>query len=141
MEIVIALATFLGLTFGVLWASRLLDPGKLGEVIEQAKRHIWTIAAAAFLLFALAVSPQFFVALAGLFVIVLFARSWMYEFMFLMNLRDSDFPGRFDKLVWALLMIGMPPVGLWVFRGYHLSHWPEPAANTAKPTNIVSDFA
>lgn len=141
MEIVIALATFLALTFAVLWASRLLDPGKLHEVFEQAKRNLWPIAAAAVLLFVLAVSPPFFVALAGLLVLVLFARSWMHEFIFLMNLKDSDFPGQFDKLVWALLMIGMAPVGLWLFRGYHLAHWPEPAAQTGKTSNVMSDFA
>ena len=37
-------------------------------------------------------------------------------------------------------MIGMAPVGLWLFRGYHLAHWPEPEAETGKKSNIMSDF-
>ena len=28
-------------------------------------------------------------------------RAWSHEFVFLMGLRDDDFPGRHDKLIWA----------------------------------------
>ena len=132
MFTVIAFATFVVLTFAILWSSKLLDPGRLREVIEQARRNAWGIAAAVLLIAVLTVSPPGFLAMAGLIVLVLFARSWMHEFVFLMHLKDSDFPGRFDKLVWALLMIGVAPVGLWIFRGYHLAHWPEPAVETGE---------
>ena len=74
--------------------------------------------------------------LACLFVLALFLRAWRREFHFLMSLRDDDFPGRFDKLVWAVLLTTLPPIGLWCFRSYHVAHWPEP-----KPAADCAGFA
>src|SRR5437660_8949830 len=39
-----------------------------------------------------------FVFLLALAVLGLFLYAWRREFVFLMSLRDDDFPGRFDKL-------------------------------------------
>ncbi len=59
-----------------------------------------------------------------------------------MGLRDDDFPGRHDKLIWVLVFV-FAPVGAWFFRSYRLAHWPEPkrshdpdadAAGTAVPS-------
>lgn len=61
----------------------------------------------------------------------LFAHVWRREFLLLMNRRDDEFPGRFDKLTWTLLLIVMPPVGVWFFRTYRLVRWPEPKAKWA----------
>ena len=69
--------------------------------------------------------PQFAAMVA---VAVLLAAAWVREFLFLMNLRDDDLPGRFDKPIWAGVLIVLAPVGLFLFRSYRLSHWPEPLA-------------
>jgi len=60
--------------------------------------------------------------------VVLFARAWGREFLALMRLGDHDFPGRFDKLVWAALLILAPPVGVWMFGAYRAAHWGEDKA-------------
>lgn len=44
---------------------------------------------------------------------------WIGEFVALMRISDTMFPGRYDKLVWSLLMIVLPPVGaiaFWIYR-------------------------
>jgi hypothetical protein len=64
--------------------------------------------------------------LAAVLVLVLFLRAWRHEFLFLMSLRDDEFPGRFDKLVWVFALTLFAPIGLWFFRSYRLAHWPEP---------------
>jgi hypothetical protein len=69
-----------------------------------------------------------FVFLLFLAALVLLVRAWRHEFLFLMSLRDHEFPGRNDKLAWIVLMIVLPPIGLWTFRAYREAHWPEPAA-------------
>lgn len=64
----------------------------------------------------------------ALLVLALFFRSWAREFLFLMALEDGDFPGRFDKPIWALTLLAVPPVGLLLFKSYREVRWPEPAA-------------
>ena len=78
-------------------------------------------------------SPPLLMGLFGLVVLVLFAREWVREFSFLMALRDEDFPGRFDKPIWAFLLIASGPVGLWLFHSFRASHWPAPAAEATDP--------
>jgi hypothetical protein len=63
-----------------------------------------------------------FVVLAAL---LLFARAWLKEFTYLMRLRDDAFPGHNDKLIWAMLLIILAPVGTWLFQKYREAHWPE----------------
>ena len=79
-----------------------------------------------------------FLLVAGLLVgLFLLATSWLKEFRFLMNLRDDAFQGHNDKLIWAILMIVLPPVGVGVFRSYRLQRWP-----VAKiPTGAVGDLS
>jgi hypothetical protein len=67
--------------------------------------------------------PQFLAVALGL---ILFASAWVREFQFLMTLGDDDLPGRFDKPIWAFVLIGLAPFGLFLFRSYRLAHWPEP---------------
>jgi hypothetical protein len=93
---------------------------------------LWHVAAAiglTALVFAAVTSHDgaFFVFLLALAGLILIARAWRHEFLFLMSLRDDEFPGRHDKLAWLALMIFLAPVGLWTFRAYRESHWPEPA--------------
>ena len=49
-----------------------------------------------------------------------------------MGLRDDDFPGRNDKLIWVFLLLLLAPVGAWLFRSYRLAHWPQPE-RTSEP--------
>jgi hypothetical protein len=70
---------------------------------------------------------------------------WIHEFLFLMNLTDADFPGRHDKLIWAMTLIALGPLGLWVFRLYRAATWLEPAAGgttapSAKPAPLHELF-
>jgi hypothetical protein len=69
-------------------------------------------------------------------VLWLFLRAWRREFVYLMGLRDDELPGRFDKLIWAVMLTILPPIGLWCFRSYHVAHWPEP-----KPVADRAGFA
>jgi hypothetical protein len=43
-----------------------------------------------------------------------------------MGLRDDDFPGRNDKLIWVLVLLVFAPLGPWLFRSYRVAHWPQP---------------
>jgi len=56
--------------------------------------------------------------LALAFVLLTFARAWRYEFIGLMNRTDDSFPGRFDKLIWVVVMVFLPPVGYTCLRAY-----------------------
>jgi hypothetical protein len=70
--------------------------------------------------------------LAGLFLL---ARAWVREFYYLMRLADEVFPGHNDKLIWAILLIVAPPVGLLLFRSYRRAHWAD-----AKPGSATDDL-
>ncbi len=56
-----------------------------------------------------------------------FVKRWRKEFVFLMGLRDEDFPGHHDKRIWVGMLLFLAPIGVWFFRAYRLAHWPEPA--------------
>jgi hypothetical protein len=89
----------------------------------------WQIAAVLGLTLLILPMVPLVLILAFLAAFVLFAKAWLKEFTFLMRLRDDAFPGRNDKLIWAMLLIVLAPVGTWLFQNYREAHWPE-----AKPT-------
>ncbi len=64
---------------------------------------------------------------------VVFARAWFREFTCLMRLGDDAFPGRNDKLIWAVLLIVLAPVGVWTFRSYREARWPVAKPGRAEP--------
>jgi Na+/melibiose symporter-like transporter len=64
--------------------------------------------------------------LLSLIVLTWFCRAWRHEFVLLMEKGDGDFPGRFDKLIWVLILLFLAPIGVWFFRSFRLAHWPEP---------------
>jgi hypothetical protein len=72
-----------------------------------------------------------FLAAAVVLAVVLFARAWLREFGFLMGVDDSAFPGRNDKLIWAMLLIVLPPLGVYLFRAHRRAYWPESDAKAA----------
>lgn len=79
-----------------------------------------------------------FIAATLLLAVVLFARAWLCEFAFLMGVDDSAFPGRNDKLIWAVLMIVLPPVGVYLFRAHRRAYWPE---SDAKAAQVADELA
>jgi hypothetical protein len=89
--------------------------------------HVMAVVALLALLLATAEAPGYWLMLGGFALLVVFSRAWIRQLTFLMSLRDEDFPGRFDKLVWAFLLVALAPIGYWAFRAYRDTHWPEPA--------------
>jgi len=91
----------------------------------------WHVAVAALILsmvvFDGPVVPMFALAVA----VILFGVAWFRQFSFLMQLGDDAFPGHHDKLIWAALMIVVPPVGVLTFWSYRQAHWP-----SAKPVEF-----
>jgi hypothetical protein len=79
-------------------------------------------------------------------VLLTYLAFWIHEFLFLMNLTDQDFPGRYDKPIWAAVLIVLGPLGLWVFHRYRVATWLEPAAAggtsapSAKPASLHELF-
>jgi hypothetical protein len=63
--------------------------------------------------------------LLSLLILAWAALTWIGEFVYLMSLHDDDFPGRFDKLIWAVALLFFAPVGIWAFRSYRVDRWPE----------------
>lgn len=61
-------------------------------------------------------------------LLALFVRIWVREFAHLMTRPDAAFPGRSDKLIWALVLFLAAPVGVWMYREFRRLHSPEPAA-------------
>lgn len=82
-------------------------------------------------------------ALLGVVLVVGLVLAWVSEFVTLMRLAEADFPGRHDKLVWTLLMLVLPPLGLLAFWTFRRSHWPDgvPVSPTAaeKPKSPWSE--
>lgn len=102
----------------------------------------WQVGLAAVILLALVVDTRrselnLVLGILAVFAVVM-AIEWNREFGFLMRLPDDAFPGHNDKLIWAILLIVLPPVGLWLFRSHRLSHWPESKA--AKPSGFEELF-
>jgi hypothetical protein len=64
--------------------------------------------------------------------VVMFAMAWLRDFAYLMTQPDHAFPGRHDKLIWAMLLTVLPPVGVLAFWSYRRAQWNE--SRVAKPT-------
>jgi hypothetical protein len=79
------------------------------------------------------------VIIAALFVVLWFVRAWCHEFVLLMGLRDADLPGRYDKLIWAIVLFAIAPVGPWLFRYYRSTHWPQPAPAAESQTQTGAE--
>lgn len=114
----------------------------LGDRFRQV--HLWQVGLAIAIFagaMALARLPE------GIMTVLLFGlalalwRSWRREFVFLMSLDDSSFPGRFDKIIWVIFFALLPPVGTFAFRSYRLHHWPESERSDARGTTEQANHA
>jgi hypothetical protein len=67
--------------------------------------------------------PLFF--LAAVVLVLIFLATWKREFRLLMLRADDEFPGRWDRLAWFLVLVLAPAFGPWLFRSYRKARWPE----------------
>ena len=146
MELIVALVActlVVMIPLGLLGLARLVDesPKGAGRMLAIRPVHLVLGLGALAALVVSVESPPGALALVCLLVLVLFARAWVHEFFFLMDRRDDEFAGRFDKAVWAFLLVALAPVGLWVFRSYRLSRWPDPSAEAVKGRASAADLA
>jgi hypothetical protein len=139
LTMIVLVAFVIGALSVALRLSQVVDPDRLRELGRWIRHPRFTIrqlmaavALAALLLFFISSDPGeeriFALLLLALWAFTWFARAWQKEFVFLMGLRDEQFPGRHDKLIWVVLLLALAPIGVWFFRAYRLAHWPEPAA-------------
>jgi len=70
--------------------------------------------------------PLFFLVIIGAFGL---AALWVRELVHLMGLSDDAFPGRHDKVMWFILLLCVPPIGVVAFGVFRRAYWP-----THKPT-------
>ncbi len=76
-------------------------------------------------------------ALAILALMLAFVAAWVHDFVTLMRLEDEVFPGRYDKAIWALLLIVLPPIGMLAFWSYRKLHGFE---TKRRPFDIFRDL-
>jgi len=74
------------------------------------------------------------VALFPLLLMLLLAGFWVTQILDLMHRRDDEFPGRSDKLIWALVIILLPGLGAFA---YWL--W-KPLLPVASPESLRREF-
>ncbi len=100
--------------------------GLWSDPVEVWQVFFWLSAACMALAFLITVAAPPLLVLAIPAALALFIWAWAREFSLLMRLEDGAFPGHNDKLIWAILLIVLPPAGLFLFRSYRAEHWPEP---------------
>jgi hypothetical protein len=64
-------------------------------------------------------------SLGAMVLVLIFLATWKREFRLLMLRGDDEFPGRWDRLAWFLVVVLAPAFGPWLFRSYRKSRWPE----------------
>ncbi len=74
-----------------------------------------------------------YLALSVIATTLAFFALWRREFRLLMLRRDDEFPGRFDKVGWFLMLTLAAPAGVWLFRSFRAARWPEPKGD-ARPS-------
>ena len=149
-DVVISAAIAAAFTLGVLTLTVYREPlaRALRPLFDVLRRFgAWQVATALFGVVLLYLyldhhayrSGYFFLFLvAG--VAVAFTVAWVREFLFLMSLRDEDLPGRFDKPIWAFLLIVLAPAGLLLFRSHRMAHWPEPEPKPKVANDIAREL-
>jgi len=136
MLIALAVSVLMGIC-AVLCLGQVLEPAHLRAVFRRVRLGQFTIRQ---MMAAVVVAGLLFhtmtyrgpgtplsLMLLELGLLIWFIRVWQGEFVFLMGLGDADFPGRHDKVIWAILLLALAPIGVWFFRAYRLVHWPAPA--------------
>src|SRR5262245_21513260 len=108
---------FFALLFGL---AKIFPPEKLRRIGRRTQTlqftlwHMMIVVVVTALLFGAFVAgpgPEgaFSIVIISLLVLAWFVRVWCNQFVFLMALRDDDFPGRSDKLIWVFLLFAFAP--------------------------------
>lgn len=97
----------------------------LAEAIRQVRPiHMALLGIAALILLAVAAGDGA-IEIGFLGVVLGLALIWVREFSILMRAAEEEFPGRFDKPIWALAILLVPPVGVVAFWVFRRAHWAE----------------
>ncbi len=80
---------------------------------------------------------EFFYIISAFVIFLVFFAIWRQEFRLLMLRGDDEFSGRFDKIGWYLMLTFAAPAGVWLFRNFRKTRWPEAPsdAGTLRMTN------
>jgi len=134
------MATFVFLMLIALFVASLVALGSLRTrrqarpIIRFTPSLFAVLAVPLTMMFWLVVGPgEEFAVILVVLALVLLVWFWVVEFVTLMGLGDDSFPGRFDKLVWAVLLILLPPAGMIAFGVFRRAYWA-----TAKPAVDVA---
>lgn len=73
-----------------------------------------------------------FLFVSGVVLLLTFFTIWRREFRLLMLRRDDEFPGRWDKLGWFLMLTFAAPAGIWLYRSFRKARWPEAGRDAEK---------
>jgi hypothetical protein len=98
---------------------------RLGQIAGMVAVFAWFFAA--FTAGPMSEGPLFFVG--AVVLILIFLATWKREFRLLMLRGDDEFPGRWDRLAWFLVIVLAPAFGPWLFRSYRKARWPEFSAS------------
>ena len=137
---VLILGTF-GLVLARVLAESASTPRPLADAIYRLRSMRIGYLSAAIgvvgMLLLVSSSPRFAVLIVGFGLIGAYVAMLINALSFLMTRTDDDFPGTFDKPIWAALLLATGPLGLFLFRAYRQAHWPEPVEETrAKPAPL-----
>ena len=66
----------------------------------------------------MSIGPLEIVTLLLLFIVVALIVIWCKEFIFMMALGDSDYPGRYDKTLWFITFFVLFVFAPFLFRGW-----------------------
>jgi len=132
-----AIAAVAGIAAGVIStpSTRALGPGFVGVVWALAvftildalrglhTRHFILLASSGVIAAASNPSSLSTWMIAGFAALgILLVRIWIQEFTALMSEPDDAFPGRFDKPIWAILLVVVPPIGVLALRSHREAH-------------------
>jgi hypothetical protein len=120
--------------FALLFSlAELISPERIGRMTRgwwPLRLNLWhmlaAVAVAACVLLAImeGVLLVWAITIGALLVLAWFVRAWCHELVLLMGLRDDEFPGRNDKLIWVIVLFAIAPIGPWLFRAFRSAHWP-----------------
>lgn len=105
---------------------------RIAEAIRRAHpTHLAIVGLGGLLLLAITISAEAFIPIVFLAFVLGLVAFWANEFLTLMRAPDSAFPGRFDKLIWGLALVILPPIGAPIFWAFRHGHG-EPADDRAR---------
>ena len=103
----------------------------LAEAVRHIRPYQAALAGLGAMLLLAVYATRSFVPIALLGVAIGLLLLWGREFVLLMQASDDEFPGRFDKPIWALAILLLPPIGIPAFRAFRHASRIEPKPGRA----------